>query len=287
MEHVFENGITKGKFTRFVAPSVLMFIVISMYSIVDSIFVANFVGTNAFAALNLVYPLQGLVWGLSIMLAVGSSSLVAINLGQGNTKKANQRFTLICLFALVFALVIVLLSFIFFEDLITFLGANDTLRADATIYGKILIAATPAAFLGTLFEYFIRVEGKPNFTLMLYILGGVTNLVLDFIFLVPFDMGIEGAAYGTLAGMVVVMLVGGFHFLFHSVKLKFTKPSFDIKFILHSISNGSSELVTESSIGITIFAFNLIAIRLAGEAGVAAVGIVMDTQFLLVSIHLG
>jgi len=287
MEHLFDNGVTVKRFAGFVAPSVVMMLVIGLYSIVDTIFIANCVNTHALAALNIVYPIFGVIWGVSVMMSSGSSAIVAIRLGEGKIREANEKFTLIYIVAAVLALIMITFALIFIDPLIRFLGASDVLWDYCRTYGFIIILAMPGGFIGVLFEYFIRVDGRPGFTLALYIVSGSVHIFLDYIFLVVMDMGIEGAAWATLTGMYTTVVMGAGYFIFADTKLKFVKPKIDWRFIGHSMANGSSEMISESSVGIMIFFFNMMMIDLAGENGVAALTIVLDSFYLLISLYLG
>lgn len=287
MEHLFDNEVKLGTFVKFVTPSVIMLVVIGLYYTIDSIFIANFVGSDALASLSIVYPIQGLVWGVSVMLAAGSSAIVAIKMGEGKQREANEKFTLICIVSAAIGVAMIVIGFLFIDQLIGFLGATDRLWEYCREYAQILILAVPAAFLGVLFEYFIRVDGRPGFTLMLYLSGGIVHLGLDYVFIVLCGWGIKGAAWATLAGMATVMLVGAGYFIFQETKLKIVKPKWDGRYVAHTMLNGSSEMVSEASVGITTFFFNMIVIRLAGEDGVAALSVVLNSHYLLISVHLG
>jgi putative MATE family efflux protein len=287
MEHLFDQGVTAKKFTGYVVPSVIMMIFISIYILVDAIFVARFVGSDALASINIVYPVAGLGLGVTIMLAAGSSALVAIKMGEGNARKADEQFTLICLVAIVISAVCGAFLLINLKGVVGFLGASNRLLPYCVAYARPLFLATPAAFLGTLLEYFIRVDGRPGFTLFLYVSGGVVHIFLDYLFLVRLNWGIVGAGWATSAGLVTVMVLGVGYFLTQKTKLKIVRPKWDGAFIGHSFLNGSAEMVSESSVAIMIFIFNIIVLRLAGEDGVAALTIVLNAQFLLISTHLG
>ena len=220
-------------------------------------------------------------------MSAGSSAIVAIKMGEGKQQEANEKFTLICLVSAAIAVIMIIAGFIFIDQIVGFLGATPRLWDYCREYAQILLLATPAAFLGVLFEYFIRVDGRPGFTLMLYLSGGIVHLGLDYVFIVLCGWGIKGAAWATLSGMATVMLVGAAYFVFQETQLKLTLPKWDGKYVAHSMLNGSSEMVTESSAGITTFFFNMIVIRLAGEDGVAALSIVLNAHYMLISVHLG
>lgn len=152
MEHLFDKEVKLSTFVKFVTPSVIMLIVIGLYYIIDSIFVANFVGSDALAAMSIVYPVQGLVWGVSVMLAAGSSAIVAIKMGEGKQREANEKFTLICIVSAVIGAAMIVIGYLFIDQLISFLGATDRLWELCSDYIRILILGAPAAFLGVLFE---------------------------------------------------------------------------------------------------------------------------------------
>ena len=287
MEHVFSDQVTVKRFINFVWPSVLMMVIIGLYYGMDSVFVANLVGETALAGLGIAYPIQGLMWGVAVMLASGSSAIVAIKMGEGKQQEADEKFSLVCVLSVILGCLFALSCFLFMDPLVQFLGATEALSAYCRDFLQILVWGFPAAFLGTLFEYFIRVDGRPGFTLLLYISGGVVHLVLDYVLMGPVGMGIEGAAYANMGGLFAVMIAGGAYFLFMKTKLSFRKFRMDWRFTGHCFANGSSEMVTESSAGITTFFFNMVVIRMVGEVGVAAMNIVLNIHYLLISIHLG
>lgn len=287
MENMFLNGVNPKEFAKFVWPSVLMTIVMALYYAMDSVLVSNLVGEEALAALSIAYPLEGLMWGVSLMLAAGSSAIVAINMGEGEQQKANERFSLACVVSLALGCICTIAAFIFMDEIISFLGATHTLRELCYDFTGIFIWGFPAAFLGVLFEYYVRVDGSPGYTLFLYAFNGIVHLVVAFVLMKFFDMGIAGAAYGNIAGLVAMVLAGLGYFIFKDTKLAFTRIRSDWKFIGHCFANGSSEMVSEASSGITTFFFNTVMIGLAGATGVAAVSIVLNIHYMFISIHLG
>lgn len=287
MEKIFENGVSGRRFAGFVTPSVIMLIFMALYYVVDAIFVANFVGPRALGAMNIIYPICGLGWGISVMLAAGSSAIVAIRMGEGKTQEAREKFSLMCIVSVVLGLVFVTLGLLFTEQLVSILGATPGLMGYCVDYIWVILLGIPAVFLGVLLEYFIRVDGKAGFTLFLYVLGGIINIILDYTFIVVMDMGIAGAAWATIAGQYTVMIVGIAYFIVKKTNLRFVIPKWDFKYIWGSMVNGSSEMVSESSVAITIIFFNYIVIRIAGETGLTALSVVLEAQYLLVSLHLG
>ena len=287
MDDIYTGKITIKKFVKFVWPSVLMMLIIALYYGMDSIFVANLAGEEALAALSIAYPVQGIIWGISVMLASGSSAIVAIKMGEGKQQEADEKYTSICVVSLVLGCAITAAGLVFMDPVVSFLGATEELTQYCDDFLTIIVWGCPGAFLGVLFEYFIRVDGRPGFTLLLYLSGGVTHLLLDYILMGPLDMGIKGTAWANLGGLYMIMIIGGAYFLLMKTKLSFRRFKPDRRFIGHSFVNGSSEMVSESSAGITTFFFNYVTIALVGEVGAAAVSIVLNVHYLMISLHLG
>lgn len=287
MEHLFDNGVNARKVTQFVVPSVIMFVFIALYYLIDAIFVANFISSDALAAINIVYPITGLGWGISVMLASGASSIVAIKLGEGDEREASEKFSQMCIVSVVLGIAAAVLGLVYLDNLLEHLGATELLWQYCRDYAWIIILSLPSAFLGILLEYFIRVDGRPGFTLFLYVSGGLVHIILDFVFIVVLDWGIKGAAWLCAAGQLTVLLLGIGYFATQETKLRFLKPRWDWGYLQRSIINGSSEMVSESSAAVTIYVFNIIVIGLAGENGLAALSIVFNVHYLLISVHLG
>ena len=283
----FEGELTSKKYISFIWPSVLMMLVLSLYYTIDSIFVANLVGEEGLAAINIAYPVQGLMWGFAVMLAAGSSALVAIIMGEGDAEKANSRFSFTCAFAVGLGTLITLLLLACMTQLVNLLGATETLTEDCHIFLNIFVWGAPAAFLGVLMEYFIRVDGDPAFTILLYISGGVVHLGLDILLMGPLHMGLAGAAIANVCGLAITAFIGILYFLFKDTRLRFSRFTVNWQFIGHSFANGSPEFVNESAMGIMIFFYNLVVIRLAGEIGVAAVAVVLNLHYFFMSVHMG
>ncbi len=287
MSNIFIDKITSKNFIKFVWPSILMMLVIAVKYNMDSILVSNILGENALASLSIAYPVQGIMWGVSIMLASGSSALVAIKMGEGKMDEANQGYSLVCVISLILGFVFLTGTLSLMDPIVGFLGAEGILAEYVEEFLRIFSWAFPAAFLSVIFEYFIRVDGKPGFTLVLYLGGAVAHVITAFVLMKIFDMGMAGDAWGNVVGMYVTLLIGGAYFLFAKTKLKFSRFGADWRFIGHCFVNGSSEMVTESAAGITTFFFNIVVIKMAGATGVAAVSIVLNLHYFIISLFLG
>lgn len=286
-----QNDISK-KFTlpsliKFTLPTIVMLVFVASYTIVDGIFVSRFVGTTALSAMNIVFPLINILIGLGIMMGTGGSAIIGRKLGEGKEKEARSAFTLVTVFSIVVGLIISALCFLFIRPLSILLGADENLLPYCIDYGRIMMAFYTVSVVQTLFQTLFITAGKPNLGLWLNVAAGLANILFDYIFIVLLDMGIAGAAWGTVSGF----LIGGIPALVYFAKprtvLYFVKPRWDGRIILQTMLNGSSEMVTNGALAITTLLFNLAMMELLGEDGVAAITIVLYAQFLFSSAYLG
>lgn len=284
---IFEGKLTGKAYANFVWPSILMMVVLSLYYTIDSIFVANLVGEEGLAAINIAYPLQGIMWGLAVMLAAGSSALVGIEMGKGRNRAADEKFTFVCVFSFLLGLAFTVLALIFLTPIVNFLGATEILTEDCHIFLGVFVWGCPVAFVGVLYEFFIRVDGRPAFTIVLYIAGGVVHLGLDILLMGPLHMGLKGAAIANVAGLAATAVIGFIYFAAMNTRLNYRRFHAEWKYIWHSFINGSPEFINESAAGIMVFCYNLILVDMAGETGVAAAAVVLQIHYLFMSIHLG
>ena len=265
----------------------IMMVFLSLYTIIDGIFVSRFVGQSALSAVNINLPLMTLTWGIAIMFATGGSAIVAKKFGEGKATEAKQNFTLIVLFSTITGILLMTLELLFLPMILRVLGATNALYDYCYQYGFLLTLFTPFAILKSLFDYFMITANQPKLGLINTLIGGFTNMILDYVFIVTFNLGIAGAALATGIGMLIPSLIGIIYFLNRKNYLHFQKPTWDISIILKSASNGSSEMVTNLSTGVTTLVFNLMMIKYLGEDGIAAMTIVLYAQFLLTAIYLG
>lgn len=272
----------------FTFPTMVMMIFMSLYTMVDGMFVSRFVSTTALSALNIVFPMMSIVFAVGIMFATGSSAIIAKELGEGKTKEAQKHFTFITLVGVIFGVCFTIFGAVFLEPLVWLMGANEATFQLGCDYLFIILMFTPMGMLQMLFQTLFVTAGKPYLGLTVTILGGITNIVLDYVFIVPFNMGISGAAWATGFGYSVPAVFGLFYFtFFRKGTLFFVAPKFDGKMLLKSCTNGSSEMVTNLSMAVTTFLFNILMMKYAGEDGVAAITIIMYAQYLLVALFLG
>lgn len=287
MGSIFTSEITRRNFINFVWPSILMMVVIAIKYNMDSILVANMLGEIQLAAIGIAYPVQGIMWGVSIMLASGSSALVAIKLGEGDLDEANRGYSTVCAISLIIGFVFLFAVLLLMDPIVAFLGAEGDLAFHVEEFLRIFAWGFPGAFIGVVFEYFIRVDGNPAYTLVLYLAGAVAHVIVAIVCMGPLNMGMAGDAWGNVVGLYVTMIVGGVYFIFAKTKLRLCRFKPKWRFIGHCFANGSSEMVTESAAGICLFFFNMLVIRMAGATGVAAVNVVLNLHYFVISIYLG
>lgn len=287
MEQAIGKKFNFFSLVRFAFPTICMMVFFSLYTVIDGIFVSRYVGEDALAAVNIVYPMINITIGLAIMFATGGCAIVAKTMGEGNLPLAKQRFSSIIAVATAFGIGLAAISLLFLTPCITFLGATPVLLQYCYDYAQIMMAFAPVMILKLLFDYFFVAAGKPSFGFYNALLGGITNIALDWLLIAYFDFGIKGAAWATVIGYALPAAMGLFYFGFGKNPLRFSKFAIETNVLLKTCSNGSSEMVTQLSLGLTTYLFNILMLRYIGEAGVTAITIVLYAEFLLTAIFLG
>lgn len=287
MQQILAKKFTCGTLIRFALPTMVMMLFMSLYTIVDGIFVSRMIGTTALSATNIVYPVVNVVIAVAVMLGTGGSAVIARQMGEGRTEEAKRNFSWIVLIGVAAGFAVAVLGTLFLDPLCRMLGATPELLGYSRDYLGTLLLFAPAAILQMLFQAFFVTAGKPALGLSLTVLAGISNALLDYLTMGPLDMGIRGAALATASGYLIPAIVGVLYFLFSKNTLRFAKPSFDGRVLLRACGNGSSEMVTNISSAVITFLFNVMMLQYLGEDGVAAVTIVLYAQFLLTALYMG
>lgn len=272
---------------KFALPSMVMMVFMSLYTIADGIFVSRMVGSLALSSVNVVYPVANVVMAAGIMLATGGSAIIARKLGEKRSEEARENFTVIVLTGVLFGCGAMALGNLLLEPLCRMLGATDLLIGYCKEYLRVILYFAPMCMLQMLFQSFFVTAGKPGLGLCLTIAGGLTNALLDYLFMGPLQMGVGGAALATGLGQCIPAVAGVFYFFFCRRDLYFVRPRWNGAVLAQSCLNGSSEMVTNLSTAVITFLFNIIMLRLAGEEGVAAITVVLYGQFLFNALYLG
>ncbi len=283
---MYEN-VTAKKMIKIVLPSILMMILMSLYSIVDGIFVSRYVGSLALSAINIVYPVVSIIFAIGTMLATGGNAIVSRYLGEKRIDEARQSFSFFVSVGLIFSLIFVIISILFAKELSLALGASDLLLDYCVTYLKLMLFFSPVAMLQALFQSFFVTASRPSLGLKLSFIAGAMNVVLDYLFVARMNLGIAGAAIATGLGQMVPAIVGLILFTFSRETLYFVKFKTNWKVLFEACYNGSSEMITQLSSGVITFLFNIILMRLVGETGVAAITILFYAQFVFQAFYLG
>lgn len=273
---------------RFTFPSVIMLVFTSIYGVVDGFFVSNFAGKTPFAAVNFIMPLLLILGCVGFMFGTGGSALIAKTMGEGRKEKAQEIFSMIVYVSIVSGIVLALLGFVFLRPMGRLMGAQGQLLEDSIVYGRIILAALPFYVLQYEFQCLFATAQKPGLGLGVTVASGMTNIVLDGIFVAIFHWGLEGAAAATalsqFVGGVIPLLYFGRE---NSSLLQLVKCGFDGKALLRVCANGSSELISNISMSLVSMLYNIQLVKYAGENGIAAYGVLMYVSMIFQAVFLG
>lgn len=282
------DHFTYRRLIRFVIPSVAMMILTSIYGVVDGLFVSNFVGKTPFAAVNLVIPFTMILGAFGFMLGTGGTALVAKTLGEDRQEEANRIFSMLIYFALGLGVLLTIFGIAVLKGIVIKMGADDAMLRHCMIYGRIVLLGIPFYMLQNMFQNFLIAAEKPQLGLIVTIAAGVTNMVLDALFIAVLGWGVAGAAAATALGQCVGGLVPFVYFARkNSSKLSLVKTRLMGGALFHACTNGSSELVSNVSMSLVGMLYNLQLMKFAGENGVAAYGVIMYVNFIFIAIFLG
>ncbi len=283
---------------KFALPSIIMMMFMSLYVIVDGIFVANFAPEKdvALAAVNIVFPAITLLFAISVLVGTGGTAIVAKQMGEGNMDKANKTFSLLTVTALIVTMIYIGIIAIFADPIIAMLGANEITAPLCKEY-MILLAFAPFICLQGIFQSFFVAAGKANLGLISIVIAGVTNVFLDWLFIIPLNLGLTGAALATGIGYSIPAIVGTIFFFTNKRGLHFTIPFVkgeNLKLLAKTTLNGSSEMAVSISTSVVTIIFNNLIMKLEAEGtipsgvnAISAITIVMYSQFLFSSFFLG
>lgn len=282
------DHFTYNKLLRFSISTVLMLICTSLYSIVDGFFVSNFIGKQPFAALNLIFPVLMGVGTVGFMIGSGGSAIVSIALGEKKPDQANEYFSMMVGATAIFGTILSAIGFIFTPQISAALGASGDMLGYCVLYGRILFAADPFFMLQIVFQSFFIAAEKPVLSLKINIISGLTNGVLDFLFIAVFRWGLAGAAAATAIGQILGAVIPIFYFARENDSLLRLRLSrFHGRVFWKACINGSSEMVSNLSASLVNILYNFQLMRLAGEDGVAAYGIIMYVNFVFTAAFIG
>lgn len=277
-----------SRLLRFTLPSIIMLVFTSIYGVVDGFFVSNYVGKTSFAAVNFIMPFLMILGCVGFMFGTGGGALIAKTMGEGKKEKANQLFSMLVLVSVLCGVGLAVLGLSFLRPIASALGAQGQMLEDSVAYGRIILIAIPAFILQYEFQCLFATAQKPKLGLYVTVAAGLTNVVLDAVFVAVFSWGVEGAAAATALSQGVGGILPLLYFgRANSSLLKLTKPKFDGKALLKTCTNGSSELMSTISASIVSMLYNIQLLTYAGEDGVAAYGVLMYVNLVFQAVFLG
>lgn len=282
------DHFTFGRLLRFTLPSIVMMVFTSIYGVVDGYFVSNFAGKTAFAALNLIYPFLMILGGVGFMIGTGGTALVSRVLGTGDRALANRYFSMMIQLTAILGIVLTVIGFVFMEPIARLLGASEEMVPDCVLYGRVCIAFNTAFMFQNVFQSFLIAAEKPKLGLVATVSAGVTNMVLDWLLVGVFPLGLAGAALATGLSQVVGAVIPLVFFLRkNSSPLQLKLVSMEAKPLLQACGNGSSELMSNISSSLVSMIYNFQLMHYLGENGISAYGVLMYVQFVFVAIDVG
>lgn len=280
---------TYKKIFRFALPSIVMMVFTSIYGVVDGTFVSNFVGKTPFAAVNLVWPFLMILGAFGFMIGTGGSALVAKTLGENKKEDANRYFTMLITLVVILGILLTIFGLIVVRPLSHALGARGQMLEDCVTYGRTLMIFNTAFMLQSVFQSLFITAEKPRLGLIMTVVAGLTNMVLDALFIAVFKWGLVGAALATGLSQCIGGILPLIYFLSskNDTPLKFVKTKMEGKVLLKACANGASELMTTVSSSLVSMLYNFQLMRLAGQNGIAAYGAVMYVEFAFIAVFIG
>ncbi|MBQ6525259.1 MAG: MATE family efflux transporter [Clostridia bacterium] len=288
MKIQLSDHFTTGRLLRFALPSIVMMIFTSFYGVIDGIFVSNFTGSTAFASLNLVWPYIMILGGVGFILGVGGTALVSYQMGTGDRKLANRTFSLIVYSGIAVGLLLTLFGELTMAPVCRLMGASEAMLPHCIAYGRIMLLGIIPFTLQNMFQSFLVAAEKPRLGLWVTVAAGITNIVLDYLFMGPFHWGVVGAAWATMLSECVGGLIPLLYFCFPNSSLyRLGKTRWNGAALRQTCWNGLSEFVTNISMSVVNMLYNLQLMKYIGEDGVAAYGVIQYVAFFFVAIYIG
>ncbi|MCR4922933.1 MAG: MATE family efflux transporter [Lachnospiraceae bacterium] len=281
------DHFTVGKMLWFAIPCIGMQIVDNTYQVVDGYFVSNVLGEEVFAAENMIFPPLFLLLALGLVLGAGGSAIISSYLGAGKDDVARETLSMISLFLLIGGIIISALAYIFMPDIAEMSGATKELVPYCTVYGRILAVFMPVQMLNYAFQEYLVVADEANLGFVSSLVNAVSNIILDYLFLVRFNCGLVGAAVATGIAWCFSLLVSLIYFLNKKHNLHFVPFKINFKDILQTLINGSSEMVDAASYAIVGIFFNRRLIELLSARGVASYAVTEYVSGVFIAVMMG
>lgn len=274
-------------FIKYASMNVLGMISLSCYILADTFFISKGLGTYGLAALNLAIPIYSFVHGSGLMVGMGGATKFAIAKGKEDLEEGRKVFTNSFVMAVVIAFAFFILGVGLSQKITKAMGADDNIFYMTDIYIKTILMFSPAFMLNNLLQCFVRNDGDPRLSMIAMVSGSMSNIVLDYVFIFPLEMGMFGAVIATCIAPIISIMILLIHFISKKNSLKFCRSSVNVMRIKNNFSLGIPSLVTEISSGVVIIVFNMITMKIAGNVGVAAYGVIANISIVVISIYTG
>ena len=286
-ENAYQKPVNLRNIMKFALPTIAMSLFMSFYTMVDGLFVSNLIGTNALSAINLTAPVIALVTAISTMLATGGSAVIMMKMGEGNQQEAREDFTALILVNIIVGFVMWAVGYACMDRVFSGMNLSPEVLGHCKEYLSRYLVFTVPILLMNNFSLYLIACGKSSLSFLCSVGGGITNIVLDYVFIKIFGMGTGGAAIATGLGYSVTTIVGAGVFANKNSLLHFEKPVWRLPVLKKAAVNGSSEMAGALVTGITTLIFNWTMLRYVGEDGVAAITIIMYVLMFVSSLFTG
>lgn len=278
----------EGKlFAKYTIPSIIAMFGLALYILADTYFIANGIGAVALASLNIVLPVFSLIFALAGLVGIGGATLLSIYRGKGEYHKANRVFSMSMLNAFILSIIFFVLGVFFTEEIARLIGATDITFDYIITYLKVILILSPLMIFNNIIVSFIRNDGKPNLAMIAMVTGTLLNIVLDYIFIYILNLGMFGAALATAGSPTLSLCIVSSHFIRKNNTFKLERFKYSFNMLIKTIECGISSFVAEISGGVVIFLFNFVILKISGELGVAAYGIIANIALVCTAIFNG
>lgn len=274
---------------KFCAPSILMMILTSIYTVVDGFFVSNFAGKTAFAAVNFIMPIIMILSSVGFMVGTGGSAIVSATRGAGKPQRANEYFSLLIYATIISSIILTIVGIATAQPLCALLGAEGQMLEDCVLYGSLVYLSLTGFTLQCAFQSFLVAAGKPKVGLYVILAASLTNIILDILLVGVLGFGLVGAAVATNISEFAGGLIPLFYFAWkkNTSFFKLGRAPFNGQVLLRTAINGSSEMVTNIAVSIVSAVYNIQLLSMLGENGVAAYGVIMYVFMVFAAVFTG
>lgn len=284
--NLLKDNVVKLYFKYFF-PTMCAALSTSVYILFDTIFIGQGVGSKGLTALNISLPIYSIYFGTGLLIGIGGSTLMSIEKGRGRLDKANKIFTLSFILGLILAIIYCIIGFVFLEEIALILGATKEIMPFVKEYMVVVVIGTIPFVMGSVMAPFIRADKAPKKAMFAVIFSGFLNIILDYIFVFPLDMGMRGAAIATVFSYTISCLILLTHLLSKNNTLRFKKNFYKLSYITRIFKCGLPSLFIEVSLGFVIFIFNIQILKIIGDDGVTAYSIISNTGIIAVALFNG